>query len=229
MSEELKPCPFCGEVPDPSRDETVFEADDIGGWLAGCCAQTWGNTRAEAITAWNTRPAPKASIPDALERIAHELPEGVAWVYQTTVRGGRLYHQWQLNGPRGGIHVDAWFTGRSDYTGRSWIGGIEGHSPIPQSDYDEQKGEDHAHCWLIGGPCWHDGSSLQFSEEIAPYLPIEDRVMGEHQHAEVMRVMLSRYNSWLPSAQAIEARKGGDAKQAPSQDESAVRQDAPKP
>ena len=61
MSEELKACPFCG-----CEDVEVFHHPDRGGmigdsWHVECGAEKCGNgtchheTKAEAITAWNTR------------------------------------------------------------------------------------------------------------------------------------------------------------------------------
>lgn len=57
MSSDLKPCPFCGN-PDVTNDEGCFPVP--GGWevLCGdpsCHAQVGGDTRAEAIAAWNRR------------------------------------------------------------------------------------------------------------------------------------------------------------------------------
>lgn len=144
-----------------------------------------------------------ASTPSAYRDIANALPEDMAWTYKETVRAGRLYHQWELVGPRGGIHVWAqWHV--SDWSGDNWLGGIEGHSPISQSAYDDGK-PSQQHCWLIGKPCWHDGSSLQFSEQISPMLPYQDGPFGDYEHRAVMSVMLDRYDCWLPAAQTIEA------------------------
>jgi Lar family restriction alleviation protein len=56
---ELLPCPFCGEA------ASVFDdANHSTAWEAACCnshcsaqPSVWGVTRAEAVTAWNTRAA----------------------------------------------------------------------------------------------------------------------------------------------------------------------------
>ena len=124
------------------------------------------------------------------------IPDGLIWQYQMIIRAGHLSHCWSIKGDRGGIHVNAWW---SDFGGRSdhWIGGVEGHSPVPQ-EYSPDSPPSQEHCWLLEKPCWHDGSSLQFSEQIAPYLPHENRAMGWPEHRDVLAVMLSRYRSWLP-------------------------------
>lgn len=52
-----------------------------------------------------------------------------------------------------------------------YIGGIEQHWPSPPSwalregDADRPSNND---CWLFGGPCWHDGSSLQVEKYWIP-------------------------------------------------------------
>lgn len=88
--EGLKPCPFCGEAP---REKMYGEREDETGEVEGgfyeiaCGTCTGGiNTpvfcgvhaggRAEAITAWNTRPTPveevNAELLDALQRALTE-------------------------------------------------------------------------------------------------------------------------------------------------------------
>lgn len=59
MNIELKPCPGC----DGSDIRVIGGPGTKGGpqYWAGCAHcrwRTWGDTEAEAITAWNTRPAP---------------------------------------------------------------------------------------------------------------------------------------------------------------------------
>lgn len=122
------------------------------------------------------------------------IPDGLAWEYRIVVRGGRENHFWGLIGNRGGIHVHAWESS-SSWRDERWMGGIERHSAT-RRDYDSES-PSHDHCWLIGKPCWHDGSSLQFSEQVAPYLPQPGRSFEDNDHLDVLRVMISRYNSWL--------------------------------
>ena len=60
MSEELKPCPFCGGVAE------VWQIDERSTGHEVACADircnvksvAWGMTRAEAIAAWNRRAPP---------------------------------------------------------------------------------------------------------------------------------------------------------------------------
>lgn len=127
---------------------------------------------------------------------ALNIPEGLIWQYRQTLRAGRLNHTWMIKGEHGGIHVDAWVS--SDSTGKyppEWLGGIEKHKPCAEDVAD------HKQCWVIDGPCQHDGSSLQFREQIAPYLPYAEAdvvgAMGDCHHANVLRTMLSRYRTWL--------------------------------
>lgn len=135
-------------------------------------------------------------------RVADELPEGLVWQYQIVTRGNRETHTWGLTGPRGGIHVNAWES-TGGFRDERWYGGIEGHSPV-RRDYDSEK-PSHEHCWLIEKPCWHDGSSLQFSEQIAPYLTPPGKPFTESDHIDVLYVMLSRYRQWLPEEAEVEA------------------------
>lgn len=134
-------------------------------------------------------------------QVSKAVPEGLVWQYRLTVRGGRDQHTWSLNGPRGGIHVAAWES--SGWRDEHWMGGIEGHSPTPR-EYESEK-PSHEHCWLIGKPCWHDGSSLQFSEQIAPYLPAPGKPFEDRDHLDVLHIMVSRYNSWLPEITPVVA------------------------
>jgi hypothetical protein len=63
MSEELKPCPFCGK---PLEIVSIIRRDGIDGLSAQC--PTWGcagrqiawDTAAEVVAAWNTRPVEDA-------------------------------------------------------------------------------------------------------------------------------------------------------------------------
>jgi hypothetical protein len=163
-----------------------------------------GEDRAVVNGAGQAVSAVPASVLSALPRIADAVPEGLTWRHEIIVRKTMTEYLWSLRGERGGIHVNAWPSSTPSF-GCEWSGGIEGHSPVPR-EYDRGT-PSHEHCWLLGGPCWHDGSSLQFSEQIAPYLPNPGEPLDEDNHLDVLRVMLRRYDCWLPTAQAIEARR----------------------
>lgn len=78
-------------------------------------------------------------------------------------------HVWSVVGEDGGIHI--WAVEKSPglaarFGGR-FYGGIESH--WRRSPYGEDEPH-HEDCWLLKGPCYHDGSSLYFEENIAPML-----------------------------------------------------------
>lgn len=66
--EALKPCPFCGSKPRSQWFDATSEDDDCGYWGIDCCqAFAHEATKADAIAAWNTRPAaPPLAERDAL-------------------------------------------------------------------------------------------------------------------------------------------------------------------
>lgn len=82
---------------------------------------------------------------------------------------GGLRHTWAITGEHGGVHIWAQeLTEPSFSFGDRYIGGVEVHYRAPMYDWDKKP--HHNNCWLLNGPCWHDGSSLYFSENIEPML-----------------------------------------------------------
>lgn len=65
---------------------------------------------------------------------------------------------WAVFGEHGGIHLHC---NPRDMS----LGGIEIHSKEPL--HEGHKPHGNANCWLIGCQCYHDGSSLQWSEKWA--------------------------------------------------------------
>jgi len=65
----LLPCPFCGEVPDPSDRDCLYpvgkQMDEYGNFttwglhcsesVGGCSAQILGDSKEDCIIKWNTR------------------------------------------------------------------------------------------------------------------------------------------------------------------------------
>lgn len=107
--------------------------------------------------------------------MSHSDPD-IEYGFKSEGRGegesSSLTHTWWLRGPKGGVHLWGTFL-LNDERSSSWMdnpyGGVEVHRPHKSYDFqpDEPPIED---CWLIGGPCWPDGTSLYFSEHIKPLL-----------------------------------------------------------
>jgi Lar family restriction alleviation protein len=56
VSDDLKPCPFCGGEASLREDFYHSAAFYVGCQTSGCFgSDQWDETRAEAVTAWNTR------------------------------------------------------------------------------------------------------------------------------------------------------------------------------
>lgn len=99
-------------------------------------------------------------------QIGYEQNEGFA---------GEPQHNWWIKGPKGGVHIWARIAKLSGYP-NEWIGGVECHwANCPDnSGWFNPEEPSQADCWLLKGPCWHDGSSLYFRERIAPRFPYPD-------------------------------------------------------
>lgn len=78
--------------------------------------------------------------------------------YQHCPKAGEVTHIWSVVGEAGGLHL--WIT----VGGTRPYGGVEIHYRTPP-DYMSDKEPSQEHCWLLDGPCWHDGSSL-YAEEV---------------------------------------------------------------
>ena len=63
MMENLKPCPFCGELPEIDQGEYTYKVKDRIYWAVGCMNDDCEvdvetdnfDTKEEAIKVWNTR------------------------------------------------------------------------------------------------------------------------------------------------------------------------------
>jgi hypothetical protein len=64
---------------------------------------------------------------------------------------------WGVAGKTAGVHI--WCS--SDFH----CGGFELHSAVQMYGLDEARKPDNETCWLIGRPCYHDGSSLWWKEK----------------------------------------------------------------
>ena len=94
--------------------------------------------------------------------------------YQYEVVCGTPSHTWSVVGRHGGMHL--WIRGYLLDGTMTWSGGIEMHYRTPPQ-YMEHDAPSHDCCWLLQAPCWHDGSSLQATEEWIPRW-----LMDPHDH-----------------------------------------------
>ncbi len=148
-----------------------------------------------------------------LKRVTSQVPKGMLWQYRVSLRGDYPHpeHIWMLVSEAGGIHVS---THWSSFGGSSeWLGGIECHYATAP-DYMSDKPPHHERCWVIQKPCWHDGTSLGFSEQIAPFLPSHTNAFDESDHAMVLSVMLHWHRTHFPASVDTHP-KDGDALAAP--------------
>jgi len=75
---------------------------------------------------------------------------------------------WACVGRAGAVHISIRpSTLRRSDGEDAFIGGLEVHSRKPFSYSDPEP--DHNDCWLLKGPCWHDGTSLYVSEVVIPF------------------------------------------------------------
>jgi len=77
---KLKPCPFCGAVDDVDRDDSCHLYINFNReWHVHCHGCGIGTrqlpTKAEAITAWNTRPTEAAADARGMEAAAARVEE----------------------------------------------------------------------------------------------------------------------------------------------------------
>ena len=134
-------------------------------------------------------------------------PEGChpsRYEYRFSIRDGRERHDWIAHGTLGAINIWAEPTAPT-WRDEHWFGGIECHSAERQ-DYMSEK-PSHELCWLLLKPCWHDGSSLQFSEQVEFRLPPPTGApMSGDILTDLQPLLRSRYRTWCAEP-ALEAEQ----------------------
>jgi hypothetical protein len=153
---------------------------------------------------------------------AFDVPEGLRFEYRFSFRAGRERHDWNLIGVAGAVGIWAEPSSGSFSYGENWYGGVEVHSAKP-FDYSNAAQPSQELCWLLLKPCWHDGSSLFFSERIEHAIPEPSGLPISRETTH--RLILGHARSWFDShlASAIEAPSGVETAQTGSTEgESAV-------
>ncbi len=93
---------------------------------------------------------------------------------------GGARHHWELVGPHGGIHFHV---SVSKEYGDSC--GLEYHHAEPVGPY-KHTAPHHKDCPVIGGNCWHDGTSLYASETLWPLI---SSFLRDGNHDAVFRLL----------------------------------------
>lgn len=85
--------------------------------------------------------------------------------YEELERDGAPVRVFSAVCPQAGMHF--WVQDTDDAArrilGQRHFGGLEIHYRKP-TGYRQNEPPDNEDCWLLGGPCWHDGSSLAAEE-----------------------------------------------------------------
>ena len=101
------------------------------------------------------------------------------------------YAHFGLVGKRGGVHFRVRDFVRDGEIVR--YGGIEKHSKTP-FEYSNQDKPDNEDCWLIGCPCWHDGSSLIAQER---YIPVYEMCLLDGDFEPIWLMLEEQYENWI--------------------------------
>ena len=105
--------------------------------------------------------------------------------YEYNREFGQPSHLWSVVGELGAMHLSIRAYELDKKT--NWCGGLEihyRHAP----DYMRGDAPSHECCWLLEGPCWHDGSSLQ-AEEV--WIPLWKA--APHDHDRMFELLISEY------------------------------------
>ena len=87
--------------------------------------------------------------------------------------------------PKGAMHFHVTDLGEDYKHGDRYCGGLETHSRQPLG---ADEAPSHEKCWLLGGPCWHDGTSLYAHEKLIPFW-----LTAPHDHERIFRMLEHEY------------------------------------
>lgn len=112
----------------------------------------------------------------------------LCWPY-----GSRM-HIWSIVGGPGGIHLHITENRIVDDESLRYHGGLEVHYRQPP-DYMRGDAPSHYDCQIIGGPCWHDGSSLYAQDY---WIPIWNG--GKMDNERMLELLEGEYMKQFQSA-----------------------------
>lgn len=120
--------------------------------------------------------------------------------YELQDRYGSWQHVWTVIGRHGAIHFHVSDMGEETANKHGldrYSGGLEVHYRVPP-DYMAEDAPSQDNCWLIGCPCWHDGTSLYASEYLIPLW-----LCDPHNHKRMFEILQREYEDrFAPKAEA---------------------------
>lgn len=115
---------------------------------------------------------------------------------------GSPRHHWELLGPKGALHFHASLT-----EGYSPSCGLEIHYFEPP-DYMKDQAPGSVNCPIVGGRCWHDGTSLYASEHLWPIIRL---YLDKGQHDLVFELLRNEYKErFEEQSLKAESERGSD-------------------
>lgn len=99
-----------------------------------------------------------------------------------------IRHQWELRGPVGAVDFHASLT--PQYPPSC---GLEFHYSPRWSGFEARWGgtaPQHLNCPVLGGPCWHEGTSLYASEALWPMI---EGYLKCSEHEQIFRILECEY------------------------------------
>lgn len=108
--------------------------------------------------------------------------------YTYGLRYGQPEHTWTCIGRRGAVHFHVLDMGEryEKEHGVRYSAGLEIYYRDPP--HDTEDAPSHEKCWLIGAPCWHDGTNLYAHERIVPFW-----LADPNNHERMFRFLENEY------------------------------------
>ena len=114
---------------------------------------------------------------------------------------GHPKHIYICRGRHGAMHFHITDLGEvhAKKYGHRYSSGLEAHHRTPPS-YMDDRAPSHEECWVIGGPCWHDGTSLYAEESLLPFW-----LQDPHDHERMFRLLEREYEDRFGVSEQAEA------------------------
>ena len=105
---------------------------------------------------------------------------------------GNPNHVWTVIGARGAMHFHVSDIGEDQVKSlnldQRYSGGLECHYRFAP-DYMADDAPSQDKCWLLGCPCWHDGTSLYASETVIPFW-----LVAPNDHERMFAFLIREYD-----------------------------------